>query len=119
MKVTKEFTFDSAHKLIDYDGPCSRLHGHTYKLQVTVEGKVDTSGMVIDFVILKKIVTKFVLSKLDHQYINDIISQPTAENMVLWIWDQLFESIQKENKEIRLSVIRLWETPNSFAEYSG
>lgn len=118
MKITKEFTFDSAHKLINYDGPCSRLHGHTYKLQVTVEGKVDYSGMVIDFEILKKIVEEKVLSKLDHQFINDVISQPTVENMVLWIWEQLVKDIKKAKEGIHLSQIRLWETPKSFADYS-
>lgn len=149
MLITKEFTFDSAHFLPNYYGKCERMHGHTYRLQITVDGPVGENGLVIDFVILKKIVKKQVLEKLDHQVINDIIEVASAENTVLWIWDQLkdlrplieqelddpnlSESIKKYFKEgedpmidtsdftsqIRLHEVKLWETPNSFVTYNG
>lgn len=89
MLVTKEFTFDSAHFLTNYYGKCERMHGHTYKLQVTVEGPVCENGLVIDFVVLKRIVKSQVLEKLDHQLLNDVIENPSAERLVVWIWDQL------------------------------
>ena len=149
MLVTKEFTFDSAHFLPSYYGKCERMHGHTYKLQVAVDGAVGENGLVIDFVILKKIVKKQVLDKLDHQTINDIIEVASAENTAIWIWEQLSdlkshiqeqlsdpnlpESITKYFKEgesgeidtskfsnqIQLHEIKLWETPNSFVTYHG
>lgn len=110
--IAKEFTFDAAHKLLDYDGPCANLHGHTYRLHVVLSGPLQKNGMVIDFVDLKKIVTERVLSKLDHKYINKTIKQSTAENIAIWIWKQL-------EKYLPLYEIKLWETPTSFVTYRG
>lgn len=89
MLVTRKFTFDAAHFLTDYYGKCERLHGHTYTLEITLEGKVQTNGLMIDFVVLKKIVQKHVLVKLDHQLLNDVIENPSAERVAIWIWEQL------------------------------
>ena len=111
MIITKIFTFDAAHKLINYDGPCANLHGHTYKLYVSVKGPVK-DGFVIDFVDLKKIVKDKVISKLDHITLNDVIKQPTAENIIIWIWKQL-------EKELNLTELKLYETPDSYAIYNG
>ncbi|PJC54320.1 MAG: 6-carboxytetrahydropterin synthase QueD [Candidatus Levybacteria bacterium CG_4_9_14_0_2_um_filter_35_21] len=110
MLITKEFRFDAAHQLLNYNGPCANLHGHTYKLQVSVAGIVQKSGMVMDFGDLKNIVNEKVISKLDHTFINKIIIQSTAENITLWIWNQLEEFLP-------LQKITLWETPTSFVEY--
>lgn len=112
MLIAKEFTFDAAHRLLNYDGPCANLHGHTYKLQIILSGPVQKNGMVINFVDLKKIVTGRVISKLDHKFINKIIKQSTAENITIWIWGQL-------DKHLPLYEIRLWETPTSFVVYRG
>jgi 6-pyruvoyltetrahydropterin/6-carboxytetrahydropterin synthase len=98
MFVTREFKFDAAHFLTDYYGKCERMHGHTYKLQVTLEGEIQSNGLVIDFVILKRIVKKYVLDKLDHHLLNDLIDNPTAERIVTWIWKQL-EDLGKLLKE--------------------
>ncbi len=111
MLLTKDFTFDAAHNLINYHGKCERLHGHTYKLRVVVEGTPDSEGMIIDFIELKAIVKEKILSRLDHSYINEIISQPSAENIALWIWDELEESVRREN--CRLYEIHVWETADS------
>jgi 6-pyruvoyltetrahydropterin/6-carboxytetrahydropterin synthase len=89
MFVTKGFTFDAAHALTRYYGKCENLHGHTYRLEVTVEGPVHKNGMVVDFVLLKRIVKRVVLSKLDHQNLNDHFENPSAENIAVWIWEQL------------------------------
>ena len=113
MLITKKFTFDCAHKLINYDGKCKNLHGHTYSLLITVQGEVDKkSGMVIDFGTLKNIVNKKVVAVFDHAYINDVITQPTAENMAVWIWNKL-------HKHLDIYKIELWETPDSFVTYYG
>jgi 6-pyruvoyltetrahydropterin/6-carboxytetrahydropterin synthase len=112
--TTKIFTFDSAHKLEDYDGDCKYLHGHTYKLEVTVRGKRDKCGMVIDFKDLKSAVKEEVISVLDHRYLNDIFDfNPTCENMVEWIFEKL--DLKLSVGESKLQKIVLWETPTSFA----
>lgn len=113
MLITKKFTFDCAHKLMNYDGKCRNLHGHTYSLFVTIDGSVDEeSGMVLDFGALKDIVSENVIKIFDHSYINDVITQPTAENMAIWIWDKL-------HKQLNLHKVELWETPDSFVTYYG
>ena len=111
MLLSKDFTFDAAHNLINYHGKCERLHGHTYKLRVIVEGTPDSEGMIIDFIELKAVVKERILSRLDHSYINEIISQPSAENIALWIWDELEESVKREN--CSLYEIHVWETADS------
>lgn len=111
VQVTKEFTFDAAHRLVDYNGPCANLHGHTYKLQVTVEDEVEAkTGMIIDFSDLKSIVKDCIVDKLDHTCLNDVLDyNPTAENMVMDIMQQLRDS------RVNAVKVRLWETPTSFA----
>ncbi len=117
MFVSKEFKFDAAHNLVRYHGKCEKLHGHTYKLRVTLEGKTNEDGMVYDFAELKKIVDELVVSKLDHNYINDLIEQPTAENIALWIWEKLHAILSGPN--YHLYEVRVWETETSFASYMG
>jgi 6-pyruvoyltetrahydropterin/6-carboxytetrahydropterin synthase len=118
--VTKLFTFDSAHFLPEYDGKCARLHGHCFLLEVEVCKTKETEklchydGMVMDFGDLKDIVESNVVGRLDHQCLNDVLPViPTAENMVEWIADQLQTSALGQS----VQRIRLWETPNSFAEW--
>lgn len=89
MLVTREFTFDAAHHLDNYHGKCERMHGHTYRLQVTVKGEIQNNGMVVDFVLLKKVVNRYVISKLDHQLLNEVVKNPSTERLVIWIWKQL------------------------------
>lgn len=111
MLVTKEFSFDAAHNLINYHGSCEKLHGHTWKLHVTVRAPVGQDGLAFDFVELKKIVHAKVISRLDHVYLNDLLKQSSAENLAVWIWEEL--------KELPLYEIKVWETPTSFITYYG
>ncbi|MCX6794316.1 MAG: 6-carboxytetrahydropterin synthase QueD [Candidatus Gottesmanbacteria bacterium] len=110
--VSKDFTFEAAHKLNNYNGKCANLHGHTYKLRVTTKGPVHKNGLAIDFVDLKKIVEEKVLIRVDHTYLNDLISQPTAENIIVWMWQTL-------DKYLPLYELSLWETPTSWVTYQG
>lgn len=111
--VTKIFTFDSAHKLENYEGNCKFLHGHTYKLEVTLRGKTDNRGMVMDFNDLRELVEEKVIKLMDHKYLNDVFTfNPTCENMLVWIFQQL-EPVLKGN-EFYLQKVVLWETPTSF-----
>lgn len=110
--VSKDFTFDSAHNLPRYHGKCEHLHGHTFKLRVTVKAPLDTwSGMAFDFMSLKKVVAERVVNVLDHTYLNEIIPNPSAEFISIWIWRHL--------SDLPLHEITVWETPTSFVTYQG
>ncbi|MCL5035965.1 MAG: 6-carboxytetrahydropterin synthase QueD [Chloroflexi bacterium] len=107
MEIGREFNFDSAHKLEGYEGSCRNLHGHTYKLHVILKGDPASDGMVMDFSKLKETVEKKVISILDHNYLNDIIPVPTAENIAVFIWKKL-------EADLPLFEIKLWESPNNW-----
>ncbi|AIZ79334.1 6-carboxytetrahydropterin synthase QueD [Actinobacillus equuli subsp. haemolyticus] len=137
-KIAKEFSFDMAHMLDGHDGKCQNLHGHTYKLQVEVSGDLVAEGakrgMVMDYSDLKSVVKREILDPMDHAYIYDlnsdresqvakllidlnskvygIPSRTTAEEMAKY----MFEKLEKVGLPVRL--IRLWETPTSYCEYS-
>lgn len=117
MIVLKEFEFDAAHYLPEYNGKCERLHGHTYKLVVKVQGTPDHEGMVIDFIRLKNIVKENVLVHLDHACINDILPQPSAENISVWVWNKLKDLLHGDNYD--LYVVEVWETKTSGCIYRG
>ncbi|WAH38708.1 6-carboxytetrahydropterin synthase QueD [Alicyclobacillus dauci] len=118
--VTKEFTFDAAHHLHSYEGKCKNLHGHTYRIVVTVSGYVNNIGLVVDFADLKRIYLETIEQKLDHQYLNEVLPpmNTSAENMVVWMWEQLDEAIHKQvaaEQQVRLEEVVLYETPTSRA----
>ena len=124
VSVTKEFTFDSCHQLKEYVGACARLHGHTYKLQVTVEGNLSHNGMVVDFKDLKANVGHLIIDDLDHYNLNDKLwFNTTAENMAVYFYELLSKYFitlsEKEGRYIALTEVKLWETPTSFASYKG
>ncbi|MBR1671511.1 MAG: 6-carboxytetrahydropterin synthase QueD [Fretibacterium sp.] len=113
MLLRKEFTFDAAHNLVHYHGKCERLHGHTYRVAVVLEGTPDEEGMIMDFCELAGAVQERVISKLDHSYLNDTIPQPTAENIALWIGEQIGPAVTRFN--CRLHEVWVWETASSCA----
>lgn len=117
MILIKEFEFDAAHNLINYHGKCEKLHGHTYKLVVKLEGTADDEGMIFDFVELKKIVKEKVIDKFDHSYINEIIKQPTAENIAVYVFNELKDVLKRDN--CRLFEVEVWETKSSGIVYRG
>lgn len=117
MILIKEFEFDAAHNLVEYHGKCEKLHGHTYKLVVKLEGTPDSEGMVYDFVELKRVVKKRVVDKFDHAYLNDIIPQPTAENIAIYVWNELADSLKRDN--CMLYEVEVWETKTSGIVYRG
>ena len=112
--ITKEFSFDSAHNLPWHKGKCFNLHGHTYKLSVTIGAALNENGIVMDFGDLKEIVKRKVVDKLDHHYLNDIFDNPTAELMTEWIAFQISEDLPDG---IILKKVSLWETPTSYATW--
>ncbi len=126
LTVTKEFQWDCAHCLRKGTeeeseavfGKCKNLHGHTYKMFVTVSGEELEDGMVINFVELKKIVNELVVERFDHKFLNDDELYKngrltTCENQIQDIWDLLCAELAF--KRITLEEIKLYETPTSFA----
>jgi len=116
LSITKQFEFEAAHFLPNHQGACCRLHGHSYKLEIEVSGEPNTDelsasyGMIMDFGDLSKIVKENIIDVLDHHSLNNIILDPTAENLVLWIKDHL-------PIKVPLSRIRLWETSKAYCEW--
>lgn len=118
--VTKVFMFEACHHLPHYEGACHNLHGHSYKLEVTIGGHINTNtdnpkcGMIMDFKDLKQLVKEVVIDKYDHSNLNDFFENPTAEIMV-----------EKISRDIMgklpiyacLCSCKLWETTTSYAEY--
>ncbi|KYK21301.1 hypothetical protein AYK25_08290 [Thermoplasmatales archaeon SM1-50] len=109
MRLCREFYFDAAHYIPQYTGKCEKLHGHTYKLEVVIEGEAQLDGMVVDFVKMKEIVESAVIEKLDHQALNKLFDNPTAEQILTWISSQLKEKLP-------LYSIRLWEGQGKWVE---
>ena len=120
MRISKTFYFDAAHHLPNYDGPCRRTHGHTFKVEITFTGEKDKkTGMLIDFAVLKDIWENDVEPYLDHQDLNDILKNPTAENIAEWIYVRMFEyAVKFWNYDLCLEKVVVWESPTSCAEYN-
>lgn len=140
IRVTKEFNFEIAHALWNYDGPCANIHGHSYRMFVTVIGDpIDDNqnpknGMVIDFGDLKKIVNEQIVHPMDHAIVlnkkatentksfdNQMFKkqhlvdyQPTCENMVIDFVDRIKKNLPKH---LKLYSLKLHETATSFAEW--
>lgn len=117
MEIFREFTFEAAHRLphVPDDHKCARLHGHSYRIGVHVEGDVgEESGWVMDFADISCAV-KPVLSRLDHYYLNEIegLVNPTTEVVARWIWDRLRDALPG------LSQVVVRETCTSGCAYRG
>lgn len=117
MEIFKEFTFESAHHLPNVpDGhKCRRLHGHSFRVRLAVEGPVDpVTGWVMDFADLKAAFEP-ILKRLDHYYLNEIpgLENPTSEVIAKWIWAELKPTLPQ------LSEVKLWETCTAGCTYRG
>ena len=116
--ITVALTFAAAHRLSQHEGKCSRLHGHTYGLEVTVQGTPQTSGpgkgMVMDFAELRERVNRLIVEPLDHQLLNDLFEQePTTEAVAAWAYERL------EEDDLPVVRVRLAEGPNSYVEVTA
>ena len=108
--------FEAAHQLPWHQGKCHNLHGHSYKLEVTLGSEnLDTNGVVLDFDILSQIVDEVTVKRYDHKYLNDFFDNPTAENMAAEIFKNV-STVLAKNQEgnglspITVKMVRLWET---------
>ena len=109
-RVTRSFTFEAAHLLPWHPGQCRNLHGHSYRLEVAVEGPVDENGIVLDFADLQAVVVREVVSHYDHTLLNDLLDNPTAEVVATDAWKRM------EAAGLSVAWLRLWETPTSSVE---
>jgi 6-pyruvoyltetrahydropterin/6-carboxytetrahydropterin synthase len=117
MEIFREFTFEAAHRLpnLPVDHKCSRLHGHSFRVTVHVEGPLLAhEGWVMDFADLKRAFQP-IYDRLDHHYLNDIdgLENPTSEVLAQWIWDQLSPTLPG------LTQIMVRETCTSGCVYRG
>jgi len=138
IRLTKEFSFEMAHVLSGYDGLCRNVHGHSYRLFVTVKGEPEQDekspkyGMVMDFSVLKSIVKEEIVDRLDHamlvrrntsqamqlkgiaERIYEVDYQPTCENMVIEFATKIRARLPQN---VKLHSVKLHETATSFAEW--
>lgn len=114
MRLLIEFQFNAAHRLPLYEGPCFHTHGHNYQLIVLVEGAVNpATGMSKDFGHIKRTVREHALDRIDHNDLNQFVDNPTAENVVQWIWQRLHPALPG------LLELQLYETPDCGVIYRG
>lgn len=119
MLISRKFSFDAAHFLPSYEGKCHNMHGHSWQVEIKIGGVVNsTSGMIMDFSVLKKLVEP-LLEELDHHTLNDVagLGNPTAENLCAWFWVHLEGLVRVSTKDFgRLASIKVWESKDSYAE---
>jgi 6-pyruvoyltetrahydropterin/6-carboxytetrahydropterin synthase len=113
-------SFAAAHNLINYQGDCENLHGHNWRVEVTVAAReLDNAGLGIDFKILKK-KTKQLLSELDHKYLNDLepfkSASPSSENISCYLFNRLSQDLNNAN--VTVEQVNVWESENACASYT-
>jgi 6-pyruvoyltetrahydropterin/6-carboxytetrahydropterin synthase len=119
-EITVEQTFAAGHALRDYHGKCENLHGHNYRVCVTVQGeRLDSTGLLVDFVELNQLIGGAV-EYLDHRFINDLPPfdevNPSAENIAKYFYERV--SVRLKNEvAARVSQVQVWETDTSSAVY--
>jgi len=120
-QVSVDETFAAAHNLRGYKGKCENLHGHNYKVRVTLSGKeVDSVGLLYDFVHLKQVIQS-VIRSLDHKYLNELppfdVLNPSAENIARYIYDQTAKQLHQAPNGAEVSSITVWESDVTAATY--
>lgn len=135
MKIAKDFKWEMGHRLPDHFGKCKNIHGHSYKMMVEFEGKLDSNGMIIDYYIVKKIIEPIV-EKLDHSFmvnkkdslVIEFLEKLNSKKIVV-NFDSTVENITRyligEIKKADLPAnvkgikVRVCETPDDYAEESA
>ena len=118
-EISVEYTFAAGHALRNYKGKCENVHGHNYKVRVTLAGdKLNAAGLLIDFVDLRAEI-KALTEKLDHRFLNDIPPfdqlNPSAENLAKYICEGI--EPQARNQGLQVHAVTVWETDTTSATY--
>jgi len=121
--LTVEDTFSASHTLIGHRGPCSNLHGHTWRVSLKISGRPHPiTGILVDFHDIKKMM-KAILP--DHRHLNDIkgLKTPTAEVISTWLYKQfdleIIEYSRETGNKLQLDSVTVWESPEASATYTG
>jgi 6-pyruvoyltetrahydropterin/6-carboxytetrahydropterin synthase len=120
-QVSVEETFSSGHALRGYRGKCENVHGHNYRVRVTLEGpQLDSIGLLVDFTQVKQALRE-IIGGLDHQFINDLEAfrtvNPSAENLAKYIYEEVERKLTSLPPGARLTDAIVWETDTSRAQY--
>lgn len=120
-QVTVDETFSSGHALRGYKGKCENVHGHNYKVRVTLEGpQLDSVGLLYDFTHLKRVIREIVGS-VDHKFLNDMapfdVINPSAENLAKYFYDETARQMNAMPEGARVTSITIWETDTTSATY--
>jgi len=120
-EVSVDESFAAAHNLRNYHGKCEDLHGHNYKVRVTLAGKeLDSTGLLYDFVHLKQAI-QGVIRSLDHKYLNELkpfdALNPSAENIARYIYDETAKQLLKAANGAGVASVTVWETDTAAATY--
>jgi 6-pyruvoyltetrahydropterin/6-carboxytetrahydropterin synthase len=120
-EVSVEQTFAAGHALRNYKGSCENVHGHNFRVRVTIEGeRLDDTGLLVDFIDVKKSMGD-VIARLDHVFLNDIppfdVKNPSAENIAEYFHQELSRQLAVNPVPVRLREVRVWETDIQSAAY--
>jgi len=118
-ELTVEVGFAAAHQLRGYMGDCENMHGHNWRVHITVSAeRLNDIDIAVDFRELKAIARE-VISPLDHAFLNDVFpfteKNPSSENIAKWVFDSMKKKIN--NEDVRISAVTVWESENSSASY--
>ena len=133
--ITRKLEFDAGHRILGHEGKCRYLHGHRYTAEITVEGILDHIGRVIDFGIVKDLVGGWIADNWDHNLLlnkddpqllhlkrteerppYELPENPTAENLAKELFNKAILLLPKNLRVLR---VRMWETPNCYADYEN
>jgi len=119
-EVSVEETFAAGHALRGYRGKCENVHGHNYRVRVTLQGEqLDSAGLLVDFVELKRTL-RAIVERLDHTFLNDVPPfdklNPSAENMARYFYEEMTQGLAGDNAG-RVAEVKIWETDTATAAY--
>ncbi len=118
-EISVEDSFAAGHSLRGYRGKCEKVHGHNYKVRVTIQSEeLDSAGLLFDFVELKALL-RAVMERFDHEFLNDVppfnVLNPSAENMAKYFCEEIGKGLPAGR--VQVSSVKIWETDTSSATY--
>jgi 6-pyruvoyltetrahydropterin/6-carboxytetrahydropterin synthase len=120
-EVSVEQTFAAGHALRNYKGKCENVHGHNFRVQVTIEGeRLDETGLLVDFIDVKNQM-RAVIERLDHQFLNEIapfdVKNPSAENIAEYFYQEMMIGLAGTPVPVHIQEVKVWETDIQSATY--